>query len=274
MLDKINLFKKKKFEEYSYKVSSFQMREGTIDYAHWLHPGEANTIVHQKHLDFFAHFIKKGDLTIDIGAHQGDTTVPMAIAAGTNGLTLGLEPNPHVHKVLVANSKLNRAKTNIVPLNFAATAYDGKFTFGSGDPSYGNGGIVGFTSNEKRNVRYTFDVEGRNLEHLLEKEYASWISKLSFIKVDTEGYDKEILKSLSTIIDKQKPYLVAECFGPAKPNEKLELFDLLNDFNYLAYEIDDFDLASRIELRRENAVKKKTYNILAIPRSKPLLAAL
>jgi FkbM family methyltransferase len=269
MLSNVKWFKRKTFEDFSYQISSLDLKEGKLDYAHWLHPGEANTSIKQAHIDFFKHFIKKGDFVIDIGAHQGDTTVPMAVATGAKGLAIGLEPNPHVFKVLEANAKLNLDKTNIVPLNFAATAYDGQFTFGSGDPSFGNGGIVGFTSNQKRNVRYTFQVEGKNLANFIRNEYAPWTSKLSFIKVDTEGYDKEILKSLSAIITEQKPYLVVECFGPAKPNEKLELFDLLKQFKYDAYEIADFNLSSKVELARENVIRKRTYNILATPQERP-----
>jgi len=36
-----------------------------------------------------------------------------------------------------------------------------------GDPSYGNGGIVGFTYNQSRNVRYQLKVSGKNLENYL-----------------------------------------------------------------------------------------------------------
>ena len=51
-------------------------------------------------VDFYKKCIKKGDFVIDIGANVGDTTVPMAIAAGAEGLTLGFDPNPYVYKIL------------------------------------------------------------------------------------------------------------------------------------------------------------------------------
>ncbi|NOS55695.1 MAG: FkbM family methyltransferase, partial [Cyclobacteriaceae bacterium] len=174
------------------------------------------------------------------------------------------------YKVLEANAKLNKEKTNIIPLNFAATAEDGEFTFGSGDPSYGNGGIVGFTHNEKRNVRYTFQVTGKNLEKFILTNYSEFLPRLTFIKIDTEGYDKEIIKTMPAIINKYRPYLVAECFGPALKKEKLELFDLLVEMKYRLYKIDDFNFISNLD--RENAAPKGTYNILAIPIEQSLKA--
>jgi FkbM family methyltransferase len=180
---------------------------------------------------------------------------------------LAFEPNPHVFKVLKVNSEFNKDKTNITPLNFAATAEDGEFTFGSGDPSYGNGGIVGFTHNRKRNTRYTFQVTGKNLEQYLIKNYAHLLPKLTFIKIDAEGYDKEIIKTIPGIMDEYRPYLVTECFGPATEKEKLELFDLLSSKKYILYQT-DFTQKVKVKISRDTMAQKKTYDILAIPKEK------
>jgi FkbM family methyltransferase len=263
-----NIFtkKNKEFKEYGSREIKLSFRdEGEIQFTQWLHPGEMGYEIKQEHVDFFKHFIKKGDLVIDIGGHQGDTAIPMALACGAEGTTLSLEPNPNSYKVLVANSKLNKTKTNIIPLNFAATAHDGEFTFGSGDPSYGNGGIVGFTHNKKRNVRYTFKVTGKNLHQYLLSHYSTILPALSFIKIDTEGYDKEIIKSIPEVIDQYRPYLLVECFGPSLKEEKLELFDLLTSKKYSLYKIDDFNFSTMVKIEREQAAPKNTYNILAIP---------
>ena len=262
-----DIFRKKKvFKEYEFRTVDFNLAdEGPIQYAQWLHPGEFGNEVTQENVNFFKQFIKKGDFVIDIGANEGDTTVPMALAAGVTGTTLGLEPNPHVFKVLKVNADLNKEKTNIIPLNFAATAEDGEFVFGSGDPSYGNGGIVGFTHNEKRNTRYTFQVTGKNLNRYLNRHHSELISKLTFIKIDTEGYDKEIIKTIPDLINKCRPHVVTECFGPSTKEEKLELFDLLTSLKYSLYRLDHFNMDVHPLMTRADMVTKKTYNILGIP---------
>jgi len=188
----------------------------------------------------------------------------MALAAGKDGLTLALEPNPHVFKVLEANAKLNPTNTNIVPLNFAATSHDGEFTFGSGDPSYGNGGIVGFTHNQARNVRYQFQVTGKNMENYLRQNYANDLKRLTFIKIDAEGYDKEIIKTITGLIQEFRPILVTECFGPSTAAEKKELHELLTGLNYDVYRLRDF-----LDLEPEPLEQfsgKDTFDVLALPK--------
>lgn len=259
---------KKTFKEYEFKTVTFNLAEdGPVQYAQWLHPGEFGNEVTQENVNFYKQIINKGDFIIDVGANEGDTTVPMAIAAGAEGTTLALEPNPHVFKVLTANAEFNKNKTNIIPLNFAATAQDGEFTFGSSDPSYGNGGIVGFTHNRKRNTRYTFQVTGKNLEQYLKQEYALLLPRLKFIKIDAEGYDKEIIKTIPGIIETYRPYLATECFGPATAAEKIELFDLLTAKRYNLYRT-DFTQKSTTKITRETMAVRSTYDILAIPQEK------
>ncbi len=273
ILDIFSRFRKKKvFKEYEFQVVDFNLvDEGLIQYAQWLHPGEFGNVVTQENVDFFKQFIKKGDFVIDIGANEGDTTVPMALATGVGGTTLGIEANPHVFKVLKANADLNKEKTNIIPLNFAATAEDGEYVFGSGDPSYGNGGIVGFTHNETRNTRYTFQVTGKNLDQYLNQHHAGALPKLTFIKIDTEGYDKEIIKTITEILNRYRPYLVTECFGPSTKEEKLELFDLLTAMKYSLLRLDHFKIDVHPLMTRADMVTKKTFDILAIPVERKLL---
>ncbi len=261
--------RKKEFTEYDFRQVSFTLKDdGVVQYAQWLHPGEFGNEVRQEHVDFFRRYISRGDFVIDIGANEGDTTVPMALAAGKDGLTLGLEPNPHVFRVLEANAALNTDKTRIIPLNFAATAADGEFTFGSGDPSYGNGGIVGFTHNTPRNTRYTFKVTGKDLTRYLQAHYADALPKLTFIKIDTEGYDKEILKAIAGLIATYRPVLVTECFGPSLPDEKRELFDVIAAHGYAQFWLADFVLAENHPIDRTTVAVKETRNILAIPKEK------
>ena len=146
VLNKLRARKERKqFKEFGFKIVDFLLsKEGKIQYAQWLHPAEFSNhpgnfgnVVTQENVDFYRKLVKQGDIVIDIGAHEGDTTVPMALAVGKTGLALALEPNPHSFKVLEANSRLNPEKTQLIPLNFAATAVDGEFTFGSSDPSLG-----------------------------------------------------------------------------------------------------------------------------------------
>lgn len=53
----------------------------------------------------------------------------MACAVSKQGVVFGLEPTDDTYAVLAENFRLNGDRTNIVPLNFAATPEDGKYVF-------------------------------------------------------------------------------------------------------------------------------------------------
>jgi len=83
--------------EYGYSVQDFDFaKEGRVQYAAWDHPKENPKRFDQDYVDVLREFLKPGDFSIDVGAHSGDTTLPMALAVGPTGGVFALEPNPHV----------------------------------------------------------------------------------------------------------------------------------------------------------------------------------
>ena len=128
--------------EYPFEVLTFHLpADGEVQFARWLHPGESPKVVTQESVDALRSFLREGDVAIDIGAHTGDSTIPMALAVGPGGSVFALEPNPYVFKVLAVNAGLNPARTHIVPLMFAAMPEDGEFEFEYSDSGYCNGGF-------------------------------------------------------------------------------------------------------------------------------------
>jgi FkbM family methyltransferase len=212
---------KRSLHDYGFEIRSFDLqKEGKIEYARWLHPYEQPKSITQSMVNFFRQYSRIGSLTIDIGAHTGDTTVPMALAIGQKGTVLALEPNPHVFKILQKNSELNKSKTNIVPLCFAATDHDGEFEFNYSDASYCNGGFFQSIKNQKHGHNHVLKVTGKNLEVFLRSEYGNLLPGLSLVKIDAEGYDKEIIKSLKPLLMTYKPNIISECNKNLTPEER------------------------------------------------------
>src|SRR5258708_7500943 len=82
--------------EYSTEIDELTLPvEGAVRFAHWLHPGETRKTVTQESVNALRTFLRAGDAAIDIGAHTGDSTLPMALAAGRAGTVFALEPNPY-----------------------------------------------------------------------------------------------------------------------------------------------------------------------------------
>lgn len=258
-------------KEYPARIDSFELKdEGKIDFANWENPLVIPKEITQDMVDFFKKFIKKGDLVIDIGANIGDTTVPMALAASNNGIALGFDPNPFVYKILEKNSSLNKEKQHIIPLPYAITVHDEEFYYISSEASFANGAIS--PTRESMHGKFIFPdkIKGINLQALLENKYNDKLSNFSFIKIDTEGYDKEILKSISDLIRKYKPVIVAESFGNSVPEAKEELYNVIEKHGYEIFYFEDFDINAKV-IKIENSQGmnqwKKTINIYAVPKN-------
>lgn len=258
-------------QEYPAKIYSFDLKdEGKIEFANWDNPLLSPKTVSQEMVDFFKKFIKKGDLVIDIGANIGDTTVPMALAAGNSGITLGFDPNPYVFNILKINASLNKEKQNIIPLLNAISVKEEDFYYVSSEASFSNGAISPTKDSKHGKFIYPNKIKGINLLQFLEKNYKEKLNDFSFIKIDTEGYDKEIIKSIYDLIEKYKPTIVAESFGDSSPEEKVELYNVIEQHGYDIFYFEDFDINAKI-IKLENSHEitnwKKTINIYAVPRS-------
>lgn len=256
-------------KEYPPKVETFFLKDiGAVEFANWDNP-----LVTSLHLDlnmvaFFKQFINEGDFAIDIGANIGDTTVPISLAAGVTGLTLGFDPNPYVFKILQKNASLNKDKTNIEPIPYAISEQEEEFYYISSEASFGNGGISITKESKHGKFIYPQKIKGVNLKNFLEKNYKNRLSKLTFIKIDTEGYDKEILKSIRDLISVYKPTIIAECFGKSSNNDKIELYEVIEQLGYDIYYFEDFNIKTKIQkMIQKNDITnyKQTINIYATP---------
>jgi hypothetical protein len=110
-----------------------------------------------------------------------------------------------------------------------------------------------------------------NLLDYLQSNFKNHLSKLSFIKIDTEGYDKEIIRSIGDLIDQYKPILIAESFGKSPDEAKMELFELISRHGYKLSYFEDFtyDAPTReIHTAEEMTQWRNTINIYAIPLEK------
>lgn len=227
---------KRTFREYGWEVRRFVLeREGTIEYAQWLHPFEKPKSITQADVDGWRRFLEDGDLAVDVGAHTGDTTVPMALACGGAGLVVALEPNPHVFRVLEANAGLNAGRANIAPENLAATAEDGEFVFHYWDASFGNGGYLSRLHNQRHGHRYPLRVQGRNLERVLRGRYAARLPRLRLVKTDAEGYDRDVIASMRGVLAELRPAVVCEVHRKLDDGERRALHDVLAVDGYVLH---------------------------------------
>jgi FkbM family methyltransferase len=246
-------------------------REGRIEVARWLHPGAypIKPLQVQATVDQLRRFLRAGDVAIDIGAHTGDTTLPIALAVGATGRVLGLEPNPYVFPVLERNASLNPAKTSILPLNFAAMRTDGSYEFQYGEEGYCNGGFHEGMSKWLHGSAFKVRVEGRNVHAFLTGQHPDLIPRLRFIKIDAEGFDLPILETLEDLVRRQRPFLQVEMFSLRKSTAayRLALYDFLIRHGYEVHRLDGDANYLGDRITPENLMRWNVYDVFCIPAS-------
>ena len=222
----------------NYTIEKFNLGKYNFNYAHWSHPYVSKKNFTLEQIQTQTTYLNEGDIVIDIGAFSGDTPILYANAVGKKGKVISFEANPNAYEVLEANSKLNQ-HLNIIPVPKAVTEKPGKFTFHYSDQGFCNGG---FAEEIDRGVGATghivpLEVEGVNLTDWLEENLGKkeW-DKISFIKIDTEGYDYKILRSNRELFKQIRPILEVELYPALSIREVKEFYKILKEIGYEVFQ--------------------------------------
>tara|TARA_B110000858_G_scaffold107140_1_gene122517 strand:+ start:9819 stop:11504 length:1686 start_codon:yes stop_codon:yes gene_type:complete len=196
----------------------------------------------------FSQLIPKDSIVLDIGAHVGGFSVVFGSCVGEKGKVLSFEPNPKTYNVLKENSK-NNPNFNIIPHNFASTLETKDYIFHYTDPNQFGNGMNGGNCNDieygesikDAYCKIPINVKGINTYDFLKENYLNELNKIKFIKTDTEGSDKEVLKTLAPLIKANKPVLMLEAFSNSSNNEIKDYYNTIKSFNYEIYDMSPLD---------------------------------
>jgi len=235
-----------------------------ILFYNWKSPKASNYSFNASEIEELRTFIKEGDVAIDVGAHVGDSTLPIALACGSKGKVFAFEPNPVVFQILSKNAFLNNSLTNIVPIPFACTDGSINDEFWYSSPWLGNGGDrsdLGW----RYGASFPVPINGENPHSVLKDKFGVDLPKVRYIKVDVEGFDIHVLNQLAELIDKSKPYLKFEIFGKTLAENRASLYKFVTKRGYeLRVVGSDGKLFGR-QACEEDFYKDKTLDIFCIP---------
>jgi len=251
---------------YGYRVQMIELAEGQIEYARWLNPKVKDLSLSDGELSQLRSFIHEGDFAIDVGAQVGDSTLPIALACGASGLVLALEPNPATFAILEANSRHNSGRINIFPLCCAATDTNGRFVFDYGNPDMSNGGYHQGVSRWRHGSAISIEVEGRRLDEILAERFVERMPRLRYIKVDVNGHDLGVLRSVETIISKYRPFIKTEVNRRISERDRQEMYTFLSRHGYTVHRIESPEnLRGPIISGGDGMFSNKTFDIFAVP---------
>jgi FkbM family methyltransferase len=252
--------------EYPWDIDTVTLpKEGTFRFARWRHPSERRKEFHQEEVDALRGFLREGDVAIDIGAHSGDSTLPIALAVGTRGAVFALEPNPYAFKVLFANASLNPGRMRIVPLMVAATPEDGTFEFEYSDAGFCNGGLHQGISPLRHGHFFKLKVEGRNLVRLMERDHPEELRRVRYVKTDTEGFDRQVVASLRPLLLSQRPALKCEVYRHLPADERFGFYRDLREAGYRVFKWESPAVFRGEELSEDRMLAWKHFDLVAFP---------
>ena len=167
-------------------------------------------------------FVKEGDMVMDIGSNIGLFTLILSDLIGANGKVYSFEPSAYLFEKLNNNVQVNN-------INNVETFK------------------VGMGSKEDETEMY-FNPQQSGLSSIVERVSENCISekisittldkftddsdkRISFIKIDTEGYEPEVLMGGINLIRKDKPVIYIELGGKYQKSS-FSAIDLLKNQNY------------------------------------------
>jgi FkbM family methyltransferase len=153
----------------------------------------------------FEALCQEDSIVVDVGANIGVTAVIAGLLA-PKGFVLALEPVKDTFEYLVGN--IARSKlTNIKCLNAAASSAEGHVQVVT-RPGHSFASFVGYEDVLERYAGYDEErVEAITLDRLVERD---GVPRVDFIKIDVEGFELEVLRGCSQLLNRFQPTVLLE----------------------------------------------------------------
>lgn len=158
-----------------------------------------NPFFHECEITAFVYNnLQKGDTFIDVGAHGGLYTIIAGKKAGSAGKVMSIEPNPENLKYLRINVELNKLK-NVRVFPKAAAERETQIELFY-EPEETACTTTSRTTKRSRRI----EVQTTTLDNIGEP-----CDSIKIIKIDTEGYDMNVLRGGECILRRTK-YVLTE----------------------------------------------------------------
>jgi FkbM family methyltransferase len=187
---------------------------------------------YEPELPMIGKFIERGSIALDIGASYGVFSLFMAHAVGQNGRVYSFEPGAFSYEQLTRNISLNPALAGVIKV-FNVAAGDNRavlklYKIGGAPVTASMGGEDGVPYDE---------VPAERVADLVPREEHQ---RVSFIKIDVEGFERTALEGTRAILEASHPTIMFEVSAAALARQGLtpkDIYDFLSTFGYSFYRL-------------------------------------
>ncbi len=174
-------------------------------------------------------YVKPGDVVIEAGANIGSETLILSKLVGNSGMVYGFEPSPYVFDRLKINIQINELQ-NVKAYDVALGEDDKMITFNIFPKGYCNSGMS--SKYLETSVTKKIDVKQQTLDTFIAENN---INKVSFLKMDIQGAELDLIKGASKTLEKFHPIIFSEAYDD-QIDTKL-LYEILKSLNYTVYKL-------------------------------------
>ena len=179
------------------------------------------------HEPVIARHCPVGGVALDVGAHLGAWTLPMARAVGETGRVHAFEPIPFLNAALRKTALANGLVQVVLDGRaLGSAAGPSVFTIVNGGRGRGNVGMSGL--GERPGGGEAIRVEVTTLDAFAAERK---LNRLDFLKIDVEGFEAQVLAGGRDTLERFHPTIVFET-GNEDRDQRLAIRDTLRPLNY------------------------------------------
>ena len=204
--------------------------------------------------------VRTGDTILDVGAHVGTFSIPLARAAGAEGLVCAFEPTKWSYDLLLLNVELNGLAGVIRPVNRAVS--DQVSSYSVETPNQRNTGGSYLVESEE-------GVQSVVLDDWVPRHLSD--RSIDLVKIDVEGMEPFVLAGAKSLIASHQPCVYFEISPDNYSRYGASVSDVFDTFGGYLFFInvgernaanDAFELA---EIGDISHVEASHFDLLAVP---------
>jgi FkbM family methyltransferase len=177
---------------------------------------------------YYTTLLQPGNACIDVGAHTGRHTLPMAARVGPTGHVYAFEPVPTIAEVL--RTKLAKLPSGLVTFEqcaLADTSGQADFVFVRDNPGYSG---LRRRHYDTPVTTETIQVQVRRLDDLM-----TGMPRITYVKIDCEGGELRVLRGAAALLDRDRPTVSFECGNASLESydyDAADIYDYWSDHHY------------------------------------------